>query len=331
MGRFSDMLQLGDASAIPVPCEVDDDPSPAKKRGGAGKVPGANKAMRPEGVPRNNLALTYDDMKQLLAEQSASILQANREHAQSLIESLESRHGARLDRVDQQIQDVSSGLQGIEGRLLALEREVRSDRRSSSDDGFAERRRTTLVFGGWERDTKRDKILGELRQAFKGLELESKLSDTPFTTGPRRNIALLNFPLLPDEVDEDRRNRMHEIVLAIAQSKVYTSAGKKLWCSYSKTKGQRDISSHCGWVKRGLAQVDESWVRQLDVEYGTGSVWLGDSLVASGTRTPNNGAHSDSMLLGKGSPPAWIDLAKLALETKISEKDLRAAFEDTRK
>ena len=325
------MLRLGEASQVPVPIDADEDQSPARKRGGGDKIPGANKARKEETSGRKNLALTYDDMKQLLAEQSASILQANREHAQSLIESLESRHGARLDKVDEQLHDVSTGLQGIEGRLLALEREVRSDRRSASDESLGEKRRTTLVFGGWERDTRKEKILNELRQAFKGLELEAKLSDTPFTTGPRKNIALLNFPLLRDEGDEDRRTRMHDIVLAISQSKVYTSAGRKLWCSYSKSKQQRDISNHCGWVKRALAQIDESWVRELDVEYGTGSVWLGDSLVASGTKTPNDGAHSDTMIVGKGSPPAWVDLAKLAKETKLPTKDLREAFENTRK
>ena len=51
-------------------------------------------------------------------------------------------------------------------------------------------------------------------------------------------------------------------------------------------------------------------MKELDMEYGTGSVWLGESLVASSTRTPNDGAKSESMMTGKGSPPARVDLEK---------------------
>ncbi|CAE7753563.1 unnamed protein product, partial [Symbiodinium microadriaticum] len=68
----------------------------------------------------------------------------------------------------------------------------------------------------------------------------------------------------------------------------------------------------------------EAWMKELDVEYGTGSVWLGESLVASSTRTPNDGAKSESMMTGKGSPPARVDLEKprvLQINVKVGKGD----------
>ena len=325
------MLQLGDPRTTPLP---EDDQSPAKRRGGADKA-GPNKAQRGgQGISREakgSLGLTYDDMRDLLAEQSASILQANREHAQSLLDGLEAKHGARLDALDGGMARVTSGLEGLEAKVARLEQDLRAGSRMGSEDSLQDRRRSTLVLGGWEQDTKRSRILNEVQQALKGLELEDLLSDRPFTTGPRKNVALLNFPLKEGESEDDRRHRMHQVVLAVSESKVYTSAGRKLWCSYSKSKQQRDISSHCSWIKRALARIDEHLIRELDVEYSTGSVWMGESLIASATRTPNDGAKSDFMLLGKGSPPAWVDLERFSKESRKTSDALRAALEESRR
>ena len=197
--------------------------------------------------------------------------------------------------------------------------------------GEGDRRRHTLVFGGWERDTKKDKLLAELNQAVRGLSLSSKTSEQPFTTGPRKSVALLNFPLLPGESDDSRRRRMHEIVVAIGQAKVYTSSSKKLWCSYSKTRQQRDISGHCSWVKRALAHIDEGLIPEIDVEYSSGSVWMGESLIASSLKQPNDGAKSEKMMTGKGSPPGWVDLERFSRESKLAESELREALDATRK
>ena len=317
-------LQLGDASSIPVP--GDEDTSPSRKREQTAKGPGPNKAAK--GDLKREVMLTYADMQSLLVEQAQTILQANRAHAQGLLDALETRHGTRLEKLENGTDKLAEGLQGVEERLSALERELRS---GPARDETAERRRTTLVFGGWDRDTKRDKVLSELEQALSGLNLKDQVSDRPFTTGPRRSVALLNFPLMRQETDEQRRQRMHEVVLTVSQSQVLTSAGKKMWCAYSKTKQQRDISGHCSWIKRALSQLSEDLVRSLDVEYSSGSVWLGDSLVASAVKQPNNGAKSEKMMTGRGSPPGWVDLELLGKESKFGEAELREALEHTRR
>ena len=320
-------FMLGDASTVPVPGD-EEESSPRKKRE-VSKNLGPNKAARAsEHSP--GLSLTYHDMQQLLAQQAETILQANRAHAQGLLDALEKKHGGRLDKLESGADKLAGGLQGVEERLSALERDLRQGV-FVKGDGNEERRKTTLVFGGWERDTKKETILKELRQALDGLDLYGKVSEDPFTTGPRKNIALMNCPLLDSESDADRRRRMHTIVTTISQAKLMTSAGRKLWCAYSKTRQQRDVSGHCSWVKRALARADERLVALLDVEYATGSVWLGESLVASAVKTPNDGAKSHLMVTGRGAPPAWVDLEKLAFESKLSESDLREALEGTRR
>ena len=51
----------------------------------------------------------------------------------------------------------------LEERHTALEQSVRQGGTGMSD--LDTKRRYTLVFGGWGRDTKRDKVLQELQEA----------------------------------------------------------------------------------------------------------------------------------------------------------------------
>ena len=55
-------------------------------------------------------------------------------------------------------------MEGFEERLAALKGDMRSERRSGSDGYMGDRRRTTWVFGGWDRDTEKGRILNELQQ-----------------------------------------------------------------------------------------------------------------------------------------------------------------------
>ena len=91
--------------------------------------------------------------------------------------------------------------------------------------------------------------------------MDKLVTERAFTTGLRKSVAVMNFPLKGSESNEARRKRMHEMVLSISRANAVTPAGKRLWCSYSRTKQQRDISSHSGWVKRAMAAVDSDWAK----------------------------------------------------------------------
>ena len=71
---------------------------------------------------------------------------------------------------------------------------------------------------------------------------------------------------------------------------------------------------------------------KVDLEYSTGSAWLGNSLVGSATRDPDADMPSEKLLWHmKGSSKAWVAVGKLAKETKLAEDDIRMALEDTKR
>ena len=279
------VMQLGLPGSVPLP-KSDDEHSP-KRKGGAGSRPGPNKAGRnedgnrsttrppglgggdeAEGGEGRQLTISLADFERLLDKQSATILKANREHAQGLLDALESRHACRLEALEDGASKFQKGISGLEERLAALEKAVQGQGHGGSAEAET-RRRYTLVFGGWEKDTRKDKVLRELQEAISGLGLNRLVSEPAFTTGPRKAVAMMNFPLLASETDEGRRARMHEMVTSIAQAHAVTSAGKRLWCSYSRTKLQRDVSSHCGWLKRAGSSLGSDWVKARSLMWST--------------------------------------------------------------
>ena len=76
---------------------------------------------------------------------------------------------------------------------------------------------------------------------------------------------------------------MFKVLSSIMDSEFKTSAGKKLWANVSKTKQQREIGGHCAWLKRALISLSPDIAAQLDMEYATGSAWLGASMTGSAT------------------------------------------------
>lgn len=236
-------FQLGLPGEIPrVPSSDDDDESPVKKQKGQ---PSANKA-RPEGsraqkrgrrkeAESKTLSLDMATLEHLLDQNCAKILKANREHAQGLLDALEERQAARFMTIERTIEGMEYTAEGFDQRLRAIEEKLQ--RGVPQDD--ESKRRWTLVFGGWEADTRKSTILTELDQAINKLEIKDLFDDPPFTTGPRRAVALCNFAAREGETEGERKGRMHKIVLSFAKQKMLTSSRKKLWAGYSKSREAR--------------------------------------------------------------------------------------------
>ena len=123
-------------------------------------------------------------MQQLLTEQAATILHANREHAQGLLDALEQRHGGRLDKLESGAEKLAEGLRATQVMIAGKQHLC-----SVAGAGTPRRRRS----------------LRSYCQALGGLDLQGKVSEDPFTTGPRKNIALMNCPLFDHESDGERR------------------------------------------------------------------------------------------------------------------------------
>ena len=301
------------------------DESPAKKQRGKDRATrsGVNKAKKEAGADASlqaqTVTLGLGQLEALLDKQSEKILAANRAHAQGLLDALEERQGERFMTIERSVGIVQHHVGNLEDRLAAVEAKMQHGLPKDQP----ERRRWTLVFGGWERDTKKSTVLAELQQACSKLMIEKEFDEPPFTTGPRRSVALANFGERAGESEADRRARMHRVVLAFAGEKMLT-AKKKLWAGYSKTKMERDIASHCSWVRRAMMGISAEFLEDIDCEYGTGSVWMGSSLVASVTRDIPGGIDShDVVLHGKGAHKGWVHVKGLSHESKIPETTIR--------
>ena len=189
-----------------------------------------------------------------------------------------------------------------------------------------------MVIGGWERDTRRATILSEIEEAFAALELGHLTDVKPFTTGPRRSVALLPFNIRAGEQESARKERMQQVLSGIMESDARTSAGKKLWAAFSKSKQQRQTGSHCAWARRALGAVSAELADQVDLENSTGTSWRGASLVGSSTLGVPPGTDMRNVYVDdRYESKPWFDLGALKRETKVAVKTLREALESTKR
>ena len=100
-----------------------------------------------------------------------------------------------------------------------------------------------------------------------------------------------------------------------------------MWAGFSKSKAQRDVSGHCSWLKRTLASFNQEVLQHLDLEYGSGSAWLGEHLVATAQRSPPVVTEETDVVWDERlvSRP-WIWVGAIAKFTGITVVDLRAAL-----
>ena len=245
---------------------------------------------------------------------------------------LDEKYEQRFLKVEQGCEGLFGKVSDMDSRLTRVEELLRSGAgvASSGDGGSLDaKRKFTLVFGGWNQDTQRRVIVSEVEEALDRLDLRRHLDNSPFATGPRRSVALLYFGQRAGEQESDRKGRMHDVLQALLQAKPVTSHGKKMWVALSRSKQERDVSSHCSWRKRTLASFGQSHVDGLDVEYSSGTSWMGDHMVASSTRAPPvTGQDGDLVWDDRKVCRPWVHVALIAKITGISTVDLRSALDE---
>ena len=328
-----DAFQLGIPGELP-PVPLSDDESPSKRL--RDDKQGTNKARQSKhgrgggggtgqgGSGGASLTLDMATLENLLDQQCEKILKANREHSQGLLDALEQRQATRFLSIERTVEGLEYTVEGFDARLRSVEERLQKGI-PKDDEG---RRRWTLVFGGWDRDTRRATILAELDQAMHKLGLRDDLDEAPFTTGPRRAVALANIGRRQGESDADRKGRMHRIVTGFSKANLVTSARRKIWAGYSKTKAERDTAGHCSWIRRVVAALSEDALPLLDCEYGTGTAWLGQSLVSSVMRDIPPGSEAGDMIVhDKDGIKGWVNIKLLAKEMKVNERKVREGLE----
>ena len=182
-----------------------------------------SKMRRSEDKPVTETML-QETLKRCLAEQCQMILEAQRTAVSDALQNFEHKQDKKLD---DKLGKVEGKLRQMESKIQALESKhdsASTTAASSGDGGYMDGRpsdRTTVIVGGWPRDTKRSCILEKLKSVIQDLDLAKDIDREPFVTGPRRSYALLPFLPRRGEHRDECRERMYKVVNAIVRAKLF--------------------------------------------------------------------------------------------------------------
>ncbi|CAE7946760.1 Ank3 [Symbiodinium sp. KB8] len=327
IGECDMALQLGLPCQVPVPSDPFDEPergvhnSPTKRPRGTGSGTGVK--MPPMG------GVTIEAIQELLAQQSATLMEAQR----STISQLEARQNEKIQALDSKIgrqgtvtDNLCQAVRDLESRLSKVEQS-----KGAIGPGGVQtdpRYRLTLVFGGWGKQTRRHIILHQLSEAIDKLNLKQYIDSAPFTTGPRRSVALCNFHVKEDETPGDTKTRMFAVIQAVNAAKASLQGGDRpLWCSFSRTTEERGKAAVPGFVKKVVLTHRPESKGELDVEYASGMSWMGEhQLSGMGDKPEGDGVAMVETRAGKG----WIDVKRLADATGVSSATVQEMVDEHR-
>ena len=275
--------------------------------------------------------LEMDTLRNLLQEQSQGLLQSHQRQLDQAVDRMEKRQEdmfrtmtGRLDEAATKMEQMESVVEALSKRVHVLENAKENSTKASSETSS----RMTLVFGGWPRESRRQDILSDLQRALRETRAETFLDDDPFTTGARRSIALANFYARGGEDMGLVKRRMHNVISAFNKTEPKTTAGARIWTSFSKTQQERRKGAHATWIKRILRalNVDEAHAA-IDVEHSTGSSWLG------GTKVSGIGQVDKDHLFvqDKEGEQHWLHVAGIARELGMTTVEVEKAIHDTQR
>ena len=308
----------------------EDGVSPKRGREMPGERPskrrGRGSAAKTVGEP----VLGLSQMERLLEQHAEKIMRAQKDNLDGMMGLFEQKTNEKFEKVEQRADQMDNRVRAVEERMVQMQEQLNQALRGDRVKGGAEvDRRMTLVYGGWDRETRKSTILQQLDEALEQLNLRCLLDGAPFCTGPRRSTAMSTFEIREGETEFSARKRMHSVILGLAGGAVQVPpSGKKMFATYSKSRAERSIANHAGWLKRSLASLGQHHVEQLDVEYNSGTCWYGSSMVASATKPTPPGCDEKGVLREENEGHSvWIDLGALAKESKTHAKDLKKALE----
>ena len=102
-----------------------------------------------------------------------------------------------------------------------------------------------------------------------------------------------------------------------------------------QTFARTQRAQHAGWVKKIIAQLSGSkWEfirKDLDVEYATGTAWLGKRKLCSARESLDANALGEVVVDESKAGKPWIRADLIAKEIKCSVHEVKQAFEDSRR
>ena len=233
-------------------------------------------------------------------------LQSHNERTFQAVETLstgQAEQGLRLQQLMSDSQTMANRITNLEGTVKAIQSSGSTP--STMDSG----RVPALVMGGWPPDTLAADVLAKANEMARDLQLQISMADA-FVPGVRRGFVLIPISPRDGESEEAMRQRIQSCIRRVNASNI--SLGWKpdgnqarLWLTLSQPPERRRRAALAGKVKRLIIEAGgSSLVPRIEPEWATGTVWLKDTKVSSGTSAGPTGSS--------GAGCGWIDLPKIA-------------------
>jgi hypothetical protein len=133
--------------------------------------------------------------------------------------------------------------------------------------------------------------------------------------GVRRGLAILPLQPRDGESDEGMKQRVQQ-AMATVKAANYRPPGRErgVWLTYSRTFAERRRAALAGRTKRLILQLGGGQPDHapIEVEWGSGTVWLRGQRVASTASAPP--ANAEKVTTG-----GWVDLAAVARLLRVDE------------
>ncbi|CAE7394441.1 unnamed protein product [Symbiodinium necroappetens] len=233
-------------------------------------------------------------------------LQSHNERTFQAVETLstgQAEQGLRLQQLMSDSQAMATRINYLEGTVKTIQSSGSTP--STMDSG----RVPALVMGGWPPDTLAADVLAKANEMARDLQLQISMADA-FVPGVRRGFVLVPIAPRDGESDEAMRQRIQTCIRRVNTSNI--SLGWKpdgnqarLWLTLSQPPERRRRAALAGKVKRLIIEAGgSSLVSRIEPEWATGTVWLKDTKISSGT----SAGPPSSSSAGCG----WIDLPRIA-------------------
>ena len=324
-----------EAGGQQTPIEVD-----PEERGPGGEESPAKKGRTQE------QALTLSMLRTVLAEER----ERDREHLASSLAGVKSdvmNMQGRVQEVEnivqQQVQDTVRALDRVtrsydkqagaleevkaaqfqlEARLQSLEQKPPSTAPGSTADTEGGRR-PALIIGGWHPDQAAEDTLKAAREVLRSLDVPLN-GDELFVPGLRRGYAILPITPKPFEDEDARRARIQGAIQKVRNANVMlgkNEAGgmRKLWIAISQSPERRKRAKLAGKVKRMILEMGGA-VRDMEVEFATGTVWYQHQKVSSAT--------AEKPPIAETAGAGWVDVKHIAKLLRKPLAEVEASWGD---
>ena len=147
-------------------------------------------------------------------------------------------------------------------------------------------------------------------------------ADSMFVPGVRRGYAIVPIDNRPLESEEARRTRVQNAIQRVRNANMslgqHEQGGlRKLWIAISQSPERRRRAKLAGKVKRTILEMGGDQ-RSMDVEFATGTVWMGAHKICSAAAEQPR----DAQQAGAG----WIDLKLLSKAMRKPLQEVEEAW-----